>query len=329
METISGDVWQNQTVKDAMRRAKKRVFCIAYITKLPRGMFKKGDVVICDAGKHAVSSGECDPHLLLKLLSNGVEVYSCNALHAKCAVFDDNVLIGSANLSASSAERLYELAVIQKDLALAVQVRQFVNELIEDGRAVCLDKKTVCGLKSLWRPGRTPWQGRLPSREKEPLSVLKRSHEGVFYFVESLVPIARDPADLSEEKDAQNTTEAKARAKALGVLNGHEIYWFKPWRKNGEELYKVGDRIVIVDYNTREENSLAKVYGSGVIVKVAKEQKHCYIYYARSKKSAPYGKFKSDKDVIAAVGRLRKRVSRRISKDKFDALEKVLKRLSK
>ena len=132
LQVIRGDVWNNPDVLAAATGADARVYCVAYVTQACNEMFKPGDVLVCDASRKAVSCGETDPRFLLRLLKRGVKVYSYEALHAKCAVFGDFVLLGSANMSESSACRLVELSVLQKNSRLARGVAAFIMGLSEN-----------------------------------------------------------------------------------------------------------------------------------------------------------------------------------------------------
>ena len=113
-QIVRGDVWRNKDVLAAAKSAAIRWFCVAYVTQARSRLFRCGDVLVCDASRKAVSCRETDPRFLLELLRKGVEIYSCEALHAKCAVFGNAVLLGSANLSESSANRLIELSILVK-----------------------------------------------------------------------------------------------------------------------------------------------------------------------------------------------------------------------
>lgn len=112
-QIVRGDIWNDKNVIAASERAEVRKYCVAYVTQANGRLFRSGDTLVCDASCKAVSSGETNPNFLLDLIKKGVAVYSCEALHAKCAVFDDYVLLGSANMSESSANRLVELSLFR------------------------------------------------------------------------------------------------------------------------------------------------------------------------------------------------------------------------
>lgn len=331
MQAISGDVWQNRDVKDAMREADIRRYCIAYVTRLPRGMFRRGDVLICDASRMAVSSGETDPGVLMRLIGRGVKVYSHKALHAKCAVFNDVVLTGSANLSESSADRMCELSVLQKSKPLAAQLIQFMDELVSDGVTVSLRRDDLIDLKKVWRSACKPWQNALRRRRKPHLESPKGTHKGQFFLVESIVPEVRSPTDMTEEENERNMKDSKVfMKKHQGFVRGAwEIDYFHMTDMDAPQRYKIGDRIVTIEYNTRKTNSRALVYGGGVVVKVVRAARHYYIYYARPKEGVPYGKVKNDYGVINALKPLGRSVYRKVTEEEFEVLEKAVRRIGR
>ncbi|WP_072689829.1 phospholipase D family protein [Rhodococcus marinonascens] len=76
---------------------------------------QRGSAIIVDADRKTVRSGSTDPRVLLDWVKAGVKVYSLKGLHAKMilaeavgAEHDAFAVIGSANLSQSSATRLFE-----------------------------------------------------------------------------------------------------------------------------------------------------------------------------------------------------------------------------
>jgi len=55
--------------------------------------------------------GNCDPKTLRYILNNGAKIKSLKALHAKIYIFDDEVVLTSANLSETAFRRRYEIGV--------------------------------------------------------------------------------------------------------------------------------------------------------------------------------------------------------------------------
>ena len=203
LQVVSGDVWSNRDVIAAADRAKERWFCIAYVTQSHTGLFRSGDVLVCDASRKAVSCGETAPKVLLELLKKGVEIYSCEALHAKCAVFDDNVLLGSANMSESSANRLIELSLLARNSSLACNVQAFIERLVRKSAARLLSETDLERLSAIWRSERKPWQVSLPKQNQ------KRTRRGPANHVITIHVSNRSPRSLTQED--LDSSEEKAR----------------------------------------------------------------------------------------------------------------------
>lgn len=66
----------------------------AYVTQDLVG-FSKGDTLVVDASRHAISSGETAAKLLRTLKMKGVHIYHCAGLHAKVLLLDDVAVISS------------------------------------------------------------------------------------------------------------------------------------------------------------------------------------------------------------------------------------------
>jgi hypothetical protein len=124
-KVLSADIW-NEIGKRA-RTADSRKAAIAYFTKDLVG-FRAGDVLVVDASRHAIRTGQTDARLLQKLNRAGVRLYSQEGLHAKVLLLDGYSIVGSANMSSSSA-RLIEAAVISDNATIASGVSSFIAQL--------------------------------------------------------------------------------------------------------------------------------------------------------------------------------------------------------
>jgi PLD-like domain len=110
--------------------------------------------IIVDASETAVARGLTNPAGLARLLDLPARLRSLRDLHAKAFIFDKTTaIVGSVNMSASSIEWQYQLALEVSDPAI---VRQLANWF--DARlwkhAEKVDPGTVRKLKGLWRPDR-------------------------------------------------------------------------------------------------------------------------------------------------------------------------------
>ena len=68
------------------------------------------------------------------LLTNEVEVYELESLHAKIYMNEKNVLVSSMNLTKSSINTSLEIAMIVTDLASSEALRTYVNELLKSAQ---------------------------------------------------------------------------------------------------------------------------------------------------------------------------------------------------
>src|SRR5690348_15071619 len=112
---IANTLWAD--VQAAAKNAPYRKAAIAYVTN-ELIEFRKGDVLIADASDHAIRCGATSATLLRRLNGRGVEIYSCNQLHAKVLLFGGTAVIGSANMSTSSKDKLVEAAVLTDHVSL-------------------------------------------------------------------------------------------------------------------------------------------------------------------------------------------------------------------
>ncbi len=127
----SGKVGLWPTVTRLAKKATRACVAVAYLGKgasqiLP---LKRGDVLVVDMSRGTVEAGATDPREVRKYLRSGVEVYTCTNLHAKVFVFDDEVVVGSANASRSG---LVEAAVCCSNRRIADAARTFVQGVALD-----------------------------------------------------------------------------------------------------------------------------------------------------------------------------------------------------
>ena len=116
--------------------AKRRLFAVAYVSNEGHIGFRRNDVLICDASDRAIKTGETSAHLLQSLCRKGVELRSISDLHAKVAVFGRYALIGSCNLSVSSARYLTELALLSDRKQVVAQATAFIYSLRESSEEI-------------------------------------------------------------------------------------------------------------------------------------------------------------------------------------------------
>lgn len=137
-KVLTDNIWQQ--VAPIVRKEKRKVAALAYVTSDTYIKFGKGDTLICDASDHKIKNGETSAKILKKFFKSGAQLFSCANLHAKVLVFGRNVLIGSNNLSASSAI-LRELALLSSRSAIRSQAAAFIYGI--KGESIPIDEKFI------------------------------------------------------------------------------------------------------------------------------------------------------------------------------------------
>lgn len=90
---------------------------------------KEGDTLVCDVSERAVKNGSTNPTALEQFVNQGVDVWSCEGLHAKVVVLPRRAFVGSANASKNSSERLFEAVIETTDTDEIRDLRAFVDDL--------------------------------------------------------------------------------------------------------------------------------------------------------------------------------------------------------
>lgn len=130
---LTNNIWQQ--LKSALPNGKK-LAALAYVSTDRYCSFKKGDVLVCDASESAIKSGQTSSLTLAKFFRAGAEIYSCENLHAKVLVIGSKVIIGSCNLSVSSANTLRELAILTSNVSIRSQTLAFIYRLVRESARV-------------------------------------------------------------------------------------------------------------------------------------------------------------------------------------------------
>jgi hypothetical protein len=148
---LTGNLWTE--IRVFARKAQRRKAAIAYITRDLVG-FRRGDVLIVDASKQAVSCGETDARLLRDLWKKGVQLFHCDDLHAKVLLLDHVAFVGSANMSNSSAVRMVEAGVLTDHSSTVSSVASFIEQLIQLSSVLSERRLAIlCKVKVIRRGG--------------------------------------------------------------------------------------------------------------------------------------------------------------------------------
>lgn len=158
MERVLSDgLWED--LRKRARKAKKKRAAIAYFTENHLSL-GRGDLLVVDASDGAIKSQATNAFLLEAMHSEGVSIYSLPGLHSKVALLDNVAVIGSANSSAHSEDRLIEASLVSDSPFIVAKVQQLIDGWVEDaGRMLDRsDLKRLLGLPTTprtWLPSTT------------------------------------------------------------------------------------------------------------------------------------------------------------------------------
>lgn len=261
---ISETLWDE--VKSLQRSGAPTSAAIAYYSR-DLLYLKEGDILVCDASFDSISSGKSSGNLLLELHKKGVKIYSQPALHAKVACIGSNVLVGSANASSNSENRLVEAAVLSQDSGLYAQVLAFVNQL-----ATPEALQTTAQLKILAEIPVLQERGE-PSTPRPPVTIEGTS---VAWWL-STGPIAEKLENDLALQQENGLHVAKKLAPEVEASELDFISW--PMRFRVAKEAKPGDRVIQAHASTkRGDESNCAVNAAAAIVHVERGPTHALIY---------------------------------------------------
>ncbi len=229
MRTIIVDGAWPKIAKATKADRGRRMLAVAYATKLHISL-NKGDILVTNAATATIAAGETGAKLLMDLHRKGVEVYGLDTLHAKLGVLGRHAVIGSANLSLSSAEQLSEAVLVTDDDAIRAQVLATVAGLRDV--AVRLDGTALAKL------GRIPVVRRGGGGRKRKKAVADAGNQTWLVGGKYLAHIRQDTQELVDE-GAEEVREL------IDADEDYEPVWFTTGVKTpmGRSA-KPGDRII-------------------------------------------------------------------------------------
>lgn len=127
---ISGrEVWPKLT--KLSRAAARSHIAVSYFTDKDSDLlfFNDGDRLVVNLSKRSLKSGATNPHALYHLLDKGVSIYNAPHLHAKTFLFGRTLVVGSANVSETSAKHHDEACLVTTDTSAIAKARQFIQSL--------------------------------------------------------------------------------------------------------------------------------------------------------------------------------------------------------
>lgn len=189
-----------------------------------------GSVLVTRFDEAEIRSGQIHPLDIVELLERGVRVYQHKNLHAKVYVFGRRALIGSANVSKTSAG-MEEACIETTEPAVVQKAKEFVAGLQGDELTV----EYAASLQKLYRPPVRPvTRSGISHKAQDDQS----THTRIW-----TVPLTYSP---KSETDTEN--EAAAAKLAKGKMSDTSLFRLEHFHWFGGEMRKVavGDRVMQV-----------------------------------------------------------------------------------
>jgi hypothetical protein len=216
--------------------SRNRFAAVAYFTDDEIVQFGKDDLLVVDASDNAIRAGQTSHSVLLRAFDRGAKLYCCQGLHAKVIVFDDTVVIGSANLSRSSRNNLIEAGVVTDNPASVAAARFFIEKLAKQSNQI--DESF------LERIGRIEVEQRRPDSTRRPGVTIESSLRNAELNTDAMPPLSgRDMyvnfSDGSEEGEGIHRSWEDARQYSFVSGGGKK-------RHAGQmKNLRVGDRVFV------------------------------------------------------------------------------------
>jgi hypothetical protein len=254
-QVLSSGLWKK--VRARAQKAKRRRAAIAYVTRDLIG-FRKGDVLVVDASERAVGCGETSAPVLRTLQRRGVHLYHCRDLHAKVLLFDQVAIVGSGNMSTSSADALVEAGVMTDQVGTVSGVASFIEQLIQQLDELQPQRiAALCRIKVVRRGYRGARERRKRTMKIEPL--------GNRTWLVGVRELARDP--VPEEQ------EYIARASKLLNSPEEDLDWVR-WGTRGRFVRECreGDSLVQIWRSSGAKRPSAVIRAVPVLLKQRAER---------------------------------------------------------
>ncbi|UQA61352.1 hypothetical protein [Polyangium aurulentum] len=264
LRVVSDTLWSE--IARFAKAARKKYAAVAYVTSDAHVQFGAGDVLVVDASDAAIQGGQTSVPVLRAALKRGAALYSLPGLHAKVFAFGRTVVIGSGNLSASSAESLIEAAIITDQPSAVAGVRTLIEQLTE--QATPVDSTFIARAAKLEVARQTP----SPTRRRPRIQLVEHRT-----WLVSIVPL-----ELSRYVEEQELAEEGIAEAAAEVENpDSDVSWV---RMTGNSRFRKearpGDSVIQVWRKTWQLKR-ARVHPAAPILR-RQEEPTCTRFYIES-----------------------------------------------
>lgn len=294
---LTGNIWKK--AGKLIAKKQKNFFCIAYVTTATLEL-NQGDILICDASKFSIKFGETSAKTLDYYFKRGVKIYSRQNVHAKLLLTKNFLLIGSANLSKSSAETLIESAVVTNSGILLSQAKAFLHNLKEE--SLLLGRKEIDALLEI-KVVKRPFRPAIKSKTRF-------KQFGNRYWFISLFEIN----DKAYDKIRDRVEKTSNLISQEGDIDQEDIGFIK-WstKTDFSRFAKEGDEIIVKLNN--ESKTRSYVFPPSTILKKEIVDNFTYFYHDdrnSEENKIPWTKFQeltSKIDLKSAIGKRTKIIS--------------------
>ncbi len=258
---LTGDIWKE--VNKYLTRRGKKIACIAYVTS-DKLKLTKGDILICDASTFSVRFGQTSAKTIASYFNRGVKVFSNQQLHSKILLTDTFLVIGSANLSKSSAEKLTESSIITDSDILISQAKAFCHNLTEESSM--LEESAIQALLKI----------EVVKQPKKPVvkSKIRQKKFGNRYWFVYVYPLK----DRTYEKIRNSVEKTTTSISKLTKIDEDDIGFLR-WKIKSKfsKTAKEGDQIILKFNNSGGTRSF--IYPPSTILKKEVVDGFSYFYH--------------------------------------------------
>lgn len=306
---ITGDVWKKVN-DDYLPHKGVRKAVIAYVTKKSK-LLRKGDFLICDASLQSIKYGKTAATALDYYFKKGVRIFSLENLHSKFIFTDSQLVIGSANLSDNSAEKLTESAVLITKKDELSNAQAFFYNLTKE--AIEIDRDYLNKIFEIEV---------VYNQTKEGKSSKAREIEfGKSIWVVGVTPLS----DRIYYNELDEIEEAKNRISEIHDIDEDDISFIRfTGKKKIREQSKIGDLVIEISSNKKKNKSVLRE--ASPILEVEQQPNCTRIYIdSRELREVSFSKFTSELEKTP-VRKFSKSSLRLITEDELFYVNEILKK---
>jgi hypothetical protein len=213
---------------------------------------RPGSRLVLKFDRGSVQSGQVNPKEVIRLIKDGVEVHACANLHAKVFVFGDITILGSANVSASSANHLVEACIEFRSRTFSSACKQFVVSVSGDIVGLEFAKKMV----ELYRPPQ--FKSLQPKSQLDKAKRVVPQHSDLWL----VALVERDWTEKDDEEEEAGWSKAE---RALTNPKKSEVETFLWTGGRLLDLLKIGDRVLM---NTKIDKEKSLISPPGRVLNI-------------------------------------------------------------